>query len=87
MRWGRLQNVITSIAGEKRPPRGPVRRKTIEKKFFELDAVDTVFRSAALHCGVHRPAAIARMMSDTALDAAITGILFEPGADTLEELG
>lgn len=87
MRWGRPQNVITSVAGEKRPPRGPVRRKTIEKKFFELDAVDTVFRSAALHCGIHQPAAIAGVMSDTALDAAITGILFEPGANKLEELG
>ena len=34
MRRIRPQNAITSIAGEKRPPRGPVRRKPIEKRFL-----------------------------------------------------
>lgn len=85
MRWGRPQNVITSVAGEKRPPRGPVRRKQLRRHF--LIWMHTVFSSAALHCGIHRPAAIAGAISDTALDAAITGILFEPGVNTLEEFG
>jgi hypothetical protein len=52
-----------------------------------VDAVDAVFHSAALHYGIHRPAAIAEVTSDTALAAAITEILFEPGANGLEELG
>jgi hypothetical protein len=56
MRWIRPQNVITSVAGEKRPPRGPVRPKQSEKKFLQAVLVEAIILTAALHCGIHRSA-------------------------------